>query len=242
MIVALDFDGVVCDALLECAAVTWYAGHLDHCIPALSEAVQALPAEYIARFRAVRSYSRTLADFMVTNHTHSPVRDRRDFDNVRAAIPAQALDAQAAIGEQIRTRWRSGDYTSWIAHHTLYPGVGEFIAEVPHEIVIVSAKDSTSISAILTHHGLADAVSAVHGGCTDKNEVLGRLTETGPVLFIDDSLANVMAAQSLDLSAVWAEWGYHTTEDVLLARSTGTTSIALDDIGDITSSTYQSIT
>lgn len=242
MIIALDFDGVVCDALLECAAVTWYAGHLDHCVPSLSEAITSLPVDYVDRFRSVRSYSRTLADFMVANHTSSPVGTRDRFEQVRSSVPVQTLHAQAAIGEQIRTRWRTLDYDSWMTHHTLYPVIKEFIARSPHDIVIVSAKDSASISAILAHHDLAGAVTSIHGSCTDKNAVLGDLVESSPVLFIDDSLANVLAAEQLPLTALWAEWGYHTTEDVAVAESSGTTSITLHDINDIAHATYRSRT
>ncbi|CAA0130406.1 Uncharacterised protein [Mycolicibacterium vanbaalenii] len=242
MIIALDFDGVICDGLLECAAVTWYAGHLDHCIPPLAEAVESLPQEYIDRFRSVRNYSRTLTDFMVANHTTSPVRDRQEFDRVRNATPAQMLDAEAAIGEQIRTRWRTGDFTSWMTQHTLYPGIHEFIARTPHEIAIVSAKDPASISAILTHHGLAGAVSRIHGSCTDKNQVLRHLVKSSPVLFIDDNLANVMAAETLPLTAMWAEWGYRTIEDEAVAASAGTTSVTLNGINDVAHATYESLT
>lgn len=234
---ALDFDGVVCDALAECAAVTWHAAHVERGSepPALGDAVAQLPPTFMRTFRSVRAYSRTLDDFMVATTVAAGLElDQAGFDQHRAAAGPAQLAVLAAQGEAIRAHWRTTEYAPWVALHTVYAEVAHLIEATEQPVVIVSAKDADSILAILAHHGLAQYVEDVYGSCQDKRAVLTELAgrnETTGLTFVDDNLGNAIAAEPLvGVRPFWARWGYHGPEDVHRAELLGFPTVALHQL------------
>ncbi len=231
---ALDFDGVVCDALGECAAVTWLAGRAtspeDWPLPA---AVASVPPPFLTTFASVRAYSRTLADFMVANAVPAgPTIGRAEFRRHRAAAGVARLADQARLAESIRAYWREAQPEQWIGLHTVHAEVAALIRAAPEPVAIVSAKDAESIRAILDAAGLSDDIGAVVGSCRDKPAALAELVADNdgrPVIFIDDNLDNVLAASSRPgVDGRWAGWGYHGREDELTADDLGIGPLSLD--------------
>lgn len=238
---ALDFDGVICDALDECAAVTWFAAirAADPTPPPrLPEALDRVPPAFLEVFRSVRGYARTLADFMVANTLAEPVTSHAGFDRAKQAAGPELLTRQAAAGEAIRAQWRSDQFTEWITLHTVYPGVTELITDFEGTIAIVSAKDTASINEILAFHRLGARVTTVIGSCHDKPAALTRLLAENPAerrraVFIDDNLGNILDAAALPIATLWATWGYHTPEDLDTAHGRAITSATLDTVHDL---------
>jgi len=238
-VLALDFDGVMCDALAECAAVTWHAGSGPHIadVPRVGRAVAEVPPAFLTTFASVRPYCRTLEDFMVTNAVPAGRKvDRVVFEQYRDQLGRARLAAQAEFGEQLRARWRTNEFQEWVALHTVYPGISELIHSSQQPVAIVSAKDAESIWAILEHHGLAEHVHTVVGSCTDKRPALTALPDRSgePVTFVDDNLANAIAADALPrVQAWWATWGYHSPEDMAAAARQGIRTISLDRLAEL---------
>ena len=71
-LLVLDFDGVVCDALVECALVTWLGVHPPDPRRPVSAHAAAMPRSFVERFGLVRAYSRILDHFLVV---HRPAAD-----------------------------------------------------------------------------------------------------------------------------------------------------------------------
>jgi phosphoglycolate phosphatase-like HAD superfamily hydrolase len=234
-LLVLDFDGVVCDALLECAAVSAVGGQPDGPLPSLDEALGMLTHDYVTAFASIRPYCRTLDDFMVTNVITQPVTSRVDFDAAREACDEAQVRRQACRAQRARDLWRGADPQRWLELHTPYSGVRRLVRAADGRVVIVSAKDAASVWALLQHFGLAEDVHDVVGDCTDKASAVDRLVATsGPALFLDDNLANVLAVDALtDVRSVWATWGYHSAEDVVLAATRHVTSLSLDELGAV---------
>ncbi|MGI8536382.1 MAG: HAD family hydrolase [Mycobacteriales bacterium] len=233
---ALDFDGVVCDGLGECAAITWHASRQTSETGEVQKALAQVPEAFLTTFAGVRRYSRTLDDFMVANALVPGQRiDRQAFDLARTTAGSAALAAQAAVGEQIRAAWRTQDTTGWVALHSIYPGMAELIRSGGQRVVIVSAKDADSIWAILEHHTLATHVDTVVGSCHDKTRALSALsTRHDEMIFVDDNLSNAAgAAALLGITSRWATWGYHSPEDEPVARQLGIRAIALNQLDEL---------
>jgi len=244
---ALDFDGVVVDALTECAAVTWFAGPgASTADPDLPQAVDDLPADYLTTFAQVRAYSRTLDDFMVANTLYpraEPV-DRAVFEAALAGGDPGERARAAAAAERIRGRWRGQQFRQWARLHTVRQELAELLRTTPHSVVVVSAKDAASIRAILAHHGLDGVVSRIIGSCRDKPAALQRLRDTHPkarvegVVLIDDSVANVIAAREAGVQAQWALWGYHGPEDFRLAARAGVRQLHIRQLPALAAATW----
>lgn len=234
---ALDFDGVVCDALAECAAITWHASRQTSETGEVQKALAQVPEAFLTTFANVRRYSRTLDDFMVANALVPGQRiDRQVFDLARTTAGSAFLAAQAAVGEQIRAAWRTQDTTGWVALHSIYPGIAELIRSGGQRVVIVSAKDADSIWAILEHHTLATHVDTVVGSCHDKKMALSALSTryVEPMIFVDDNLSNAAAAAALSgITSRWATWGYHSPEDEPVARQLGIRAITLNQLDEL---------
>lgn len=216
----LDFDGVICDALAECALVTWLGVHLPAPTSAVSSYMAALPRGFTDRFRRVRAYARTLDHFLVAHRPSAArIRTRSRFEMLFNCFAPPYVAAFAAAATAARTRCRSEEERYWLGLHALYPGLPEVLRQNAGAVTIVTAKDDRSVRTILAHHGLGDTVGDVVGECRDKAAALAELcrrhrVRPAAVTFVDDSVANVRAVASTGADCRWASWGYHTAEDL----------------------------
>ncbi|GGL80473.1 hypothetical protein GCM10010129_25110 [Streptomyces fumigatiscleroticus] len=217
-VLAVDFDGVVADALQECALVTWLGGRGPHASVPGAEQLQRLPEEFVQRFRHIRNYARVLDHFVVA---HLPGADAVDsqtaFDTLFSGLEPEYVRAFAEAAGAARERLRTGEPDFWLGLHTLYPGMADLLRRFSGRVVVVTAKDEDSVRAILARHGLGHTVREVFGECGDKAgavlDVSARWdVPVGNITFIDDNLANVRKVAETGARARWALWGYATPE------------------------------
>ncbi|WP_330240318.1 HAD family hydrolase [Streptomyces sp. NBC_00525] len=236
---ALDFDGVICDALEECALVTWLGIHPhDRTLPG-PEQLRLLPREFVERFRTVRDYARTLDHFVIAHLPEAAtLRGQADFDRLYEALPPSYVrkftDAANAAREWFRTR--ESDF--WLDLHTLYPGVPELLRRHSGSVVIVTAKDEGSVHAILGRHGLDDTVAAVYGECGRKAEAIREISDRWgvalkDVTFVDDNLTNAVRVARTGAVSRWAQWGYQTPEHRAQAQEWGVSPLHLDGLAGL---------
>ena len=223
-LLVLDFDGVVVDALTECALVTWLGVHPPDPRRPVSANTAAMPPAFVERFGLVRAYSRILDHFLVA---HRPAAGRMrtpaDFDRIFASLPGQYVAGFVAAATAARRRCRTEEPDVWLDLHTIYPGMPGLLARHAGAVAVVTAKDAGSVQAILGRHGLDGAVLEIIGESRDKAAAVRALTArhgTAPdrVTFVDDNLANVRQVAATGADAYWATWGYHTPADRAEAR------------------------
>ncbi|MBD0421690.1 HAD family hydrolase [Streptomyces sp. TRM S81-3] len=235
-VLALDFDGVVCDALEECALVTWLAvKRHDRSIPGPSH-VGLLPADFTARFQKVRNYSRLLDHFAVA---HLPAADgvgsQTDFDLLFTSLPSDYVSRFTTAASRARDWFRTEETEFWLGQHTLYPGLDNLLRQNSGNVAIITAKDEESVRAILRRHGLEQTVSEVFGECGRKAEAVQELCSRrgitpNSLTFIDDNLTNVRRVSAVGARARWAQWGYQTPEHRQEAKRFDVEPLELSDL------------
>lgn len=235
MDVFIDFDGVICDAFAECAAVTRAADEVPEgqSPGPLTAYADQLPADFLDRFAAIRPLSRTLADFMITNRVQVAPANRKEFDAIKRHV--LDLDRMTERAQAVRDHWRTKDRASWLDLHRIEPDVHSWLTGLGEPVTIVSSKDEESIAEIMRHHRLDSVVGEIIGDCSDKRAAVSERLRSGKeAVFIDDSLANVLQlADLIGLTALWATWGYHTADDLEVAESRGVARLELSDLAEL---------
>lgn len=217
-VLAIDFDGVVADALQECALVTWIGGRGP--VPGLSgaEQLERVPDAFVERFRRIRNHARSLDHFVVA---HEPAADTVDsqaaFDALFSGLEPEYVRTFTSAATAARERLRTGEPDFWLGLHTLYPGMAGLLRRHNGRVVVVTAKDEASVRAILARHGLEHTVREVLGECGDKAAaILGVSARwgvpAGDITFLDDNLTHVRRVAATGARARWALWGYATPE------------------------------
>ena len=156
-LLALDFDGVICDALLECAAIIWYSvpGRDPGGQVPMRALVDRVPQSFLELFTVVRNHSRTLEDFTAAVSPHAgSIQDQAGFAAVLAGMSPAARSSLAARAARIRSYWRASDRSAWLDLHRVHPPVAEAIRSRDDGVAVVTAKDEASVREILAHHGL----------------------------------------------------------------------------------------
>jgi phosphoglycolate phosphatase-like HAD superfamily hydrolase len=239
-LLALDFDGVVCDALEECALVTWLGIHpLD---PSLSgpDRLGAVPAEFIARFRTVRDYARLLDHFVVAHLPESAgIASQADFDRLFDALSPEYVRQFTDTATRAREWLRTREPEFWLDLHTLYPGIADLLRRYRGSVVVVTAKDADSVRAILARHGLDGTVAEVFGECSRKDETVREVSARWGVplervTFVDDNLTNAARVAATGARVRWAQWGYQTPEHRAEAERLALTPLHLADLASLT--------
>ncbi|GAA0943883.1 HAD family hydrolase [Nonomuraea longicatena] len=216
----VDFDGVVCDALAECALVTWLGGHRDRPWSPGRTELRRVPPSFVRRFRMIRDYARTLDHFVLAHLPDAQwIRERRDFERIFRALPRDYVRDFTAAASAARRRIREEEPDFWLGMHTLYPGISALLERHSGRVAVVTAKDEESVRDILRRHGLEHTVTEVVGECADKAGAVRdlcarRRIRPAQAVFVDDSLTNVRRVAAVGVRARWATWGYHTPEDL----------------------------
>jgi phosphoglycolate phosphatase-like HAD superfamily hydrolase len=235
-LLALDFDGVVCDGRPEYFESAWRAYVAAWPRPLTRERPDAV-AE---RFGALRPLIESGWEMPLLVHALLAGVDDRALHDRHAWLAAAPtwLEAGGVSAEtlgralnRVRDEWFARDAADWLAHHRFYPGVpARLVAllEGPTRAVIVTTKTERFARALLT--GADTRLSALTvigrepGQPVPKPTILRRLADhhglgldaTG-IWFVEDLLETLEAtAARPDVSGVrlfLADWGYNTPAD-----------------------------
>lgn len=231
-ILALDFDGVLCDGLIEYFETAWRT-YCQIWLPAN----QTPPADLATIFYRLRPVIETgwempvliaaLVDGIPENEIlHKWVEIAQSIlqqSNLKAKDIATKLD-------KIRDEWIESDLASWLSLHRFYPGVVEKMRSLlnsPVQPIIVTTKEGRFVSQLLQQQGVDMPKTSIIGKESQrpKHQILRQLIAAPaktPLWFVEDRLKTLqIVQQQSDLAAVklyLADWGYNTASEREAAR------------------------
>ena len=229
-LLALDFDGVLCNGLVEYFQTTWHA----YC--QLESRQGEPPSKLASPFYRTRPVIETGWEMPVLLHAllqGIPEGDiLQDWPDISQRMMQQTNwsvpDLTAAV-DGYRDRWIASDLNGWLACHTFYPGVIDRLrlwvtCELP--LAIVTTKEERFARQLLRQEGIELPEGRVFGKAVKrpKHETLRLLGATSgtEIWFVEDRLKTLKSVnQQPDLLSVklfLADWGYNVPADRHAAR------------------------
>ncbi|MCK5801960.1 MAG: HAD family hydrolase [Lentisphaeria bacterium] len=232
-ILALDFDGVLCDSVRETGVSAWRAGReiwpewgttdpppevLDAFVrmrPALETGFQAIPMMRLAADGVPPET--VLADGVAL------------FERV---IRSHGLDKNrlVALFGAARDAWIRNDPDGWLDAHDFFPGTIETFHAVMRttQVYILTTKQERFVHRLLQGAGVDFDQARVYGlergvGKEQTLDMLATMHPEGVIHFVEDrlpTLHRIEAAPTLaDIKLYYADWGYGTQADLVEARA-----------------------
>ncbi|MEN9222997.1 MAG: gas vesicle protein GvpJ [Thermostichus sp. BF3_bins_97] len=228
-ILALDFDGVICDGLAEyfvssCRVCQQVWGLADPQLDPLRPAFD--------RLRPLIETGWEMPLLVWGLHQGIPEPDlRQDWPTQRqqlleqAGIPSKSL---AQTLDQVRDEWMASDLQGWLACHRFYPGIAPWLRQLraagDPRLVILSTKEGRFIEQLLRgegiqlprHHILGKEVRAPKAATLQRLLTAAQLP-AADLWFVEDriqTLHQVLAVPELEEALLFlASWGYNLPEE-----------------------------
>lgn len=228
---ALDFDGVLCDGLLEYFQSAWQTYRQVWLASTMQPPAELAPIFY--RLRPVvetgwempvllRAILKGFSEAEISSNWQG-VRDRIVTEE---DLSSKTLAAQV---DQVRDQWITRDQGEWLGLHHFYPGITSrlrALLQAPVDLFIVTTKEGRFVQQLLNQETIQLAKDQIFGKeCQrPKLETLRLLQNrfAAPIWFVEDRLPALETVKnSADLGKVGlflADWGYNTPRDRANAR------------------------
>ncbi|MEH2157330.1 HAD family hydrolase [Nostoc sp.] len=225
-ILALDFDGVICDGLIEYFEVAWRT----YC-EIWSPPNDTPPDDLALRFYRLRPVIETGWEMPVLiKALVDGISDEKILHEWVSIAPQlllndklQAREIGAKLDQQ-RDKWITTDLGGWLSLHRFYPAIVEKIKltiDSGVKLYIVTTKEGRFVQQLLQQEGVNLPPGAIFGKEVKrpKYEILRELiqsTEEKPVSlwFVEDRLKTLQLVQQQadleDVKLFLADWGYNT--------------------------------
>ncbi|OBQ12080.1 MAG: haloacid dehalogenase [Anabaena sp. LE011-02] len=225
-ILALDFDGVVCDGLIEYFEVAWRT----YC-QIWSPINDTPPDDLALRFYRLRPVIETGWEMPVLiKALIEGFNDDQILQSWTTITPqilaADHLETKAVSSklDHLRDEWIQTDLNGWLSLHKFYPGVIERLKitlESEVQLYIVTTKEGRFVKQLLQQEGVNLPPENIFGKEVKrpKYETLRELIEKANIQnvslwFVEDRLKTLqLVQQQSDLNHVQlflADWGYNT--------------------------------
>ena len=225
-LMALDFDGVICNGLREYFQTSWrvYSQLWDvpHRVPS------GKLAETFYRLRPVVETGWEMP--LVLHALESGLSEAdilRDWSNLATGLLQKSnMDAKSigAMVDRTRDQWIVEDFADWLSYQTFYSGMIEFLKSYDR-FVIISTKEGRFIRALLQPCGIELQDDQLYGKERQqpKHEILRALKpDYSHITFIEDrfkTLQTVAKQPDLgDIDLLLADWGYNLESEREAAR------------------------
>lgn len=224
-ILALDFDGVLCDGLIEYFQTAWRV-YVQLWQP-IDRTPPAGLAEQFYRLRPVVETGWEMPVVIRSLLQGVPEAEilTRWSEIAVAQIAADSLSAANLGGavDRVRDEWIQVDLAGWLAEHRFYPGVIDRLREIcdsPVHVVIITTKEGRFVQQLLQQQGISLHANRILGKEVKqpKTESLRQIRgENDVIWFVEDRLKTLQAITAqVDLTDVrlfLADWGYNTPID-----------------------------
>lgn len=227
-VLALDFDGVLCDGLREYFKTSWQA-YCNLWLPTHPKPPDGL-AESFYRLRSVVETGWEMP--LVLHAVLQGVSEEAVLQDWAAIaqemVATEHLDPATLIWEVDGTRdqWIATDVDSWLGEHRFYRGVCDRLKatlQTDTQVAIISTKEGRFIQQLLEQQGIDLTDLHLFGKEVKrpKSEVLFELMQVfgndATFWFVEDRLKTLQGiAKKPELNAVQlflADWGYNTNRD-----------------------------
>jgi phosphoglycolate phosphatase-like HAD superfamily hydrolase len=235
-LLALDFDGVVCDGRPEYFETAWQAYVAAWPQPRIS----SRPAALAERFSALRPLIESGWEMPLIIHAllagvdDKALHDRHGWLEAAPALMQAGGVTAEALGRalnKVRDDWFARDAADWLSYHRFYPGIAETMLALldgPTHVVIVTTKAERFVRMLLTGRdprlAAVSVIGREPGKPVPKPDILRRLADShdlGPdaagVWFVEDMLETLeTTARRADLAGArlfLCDWGYNTPAD-----------------------------
>lgn len=243
-LLALDFDGVIVDSVLECAVVAYNGYHAFQGSGSRIKLPQEIPADTLSKFRSMRPYIRSGEDYLYLFQALDEgitIADQVEFDKFHdTQLDRKEMYYRLFYAE--RAALMVSDHESWIALNPLYNGMVNFLQSLKPELLlqIVSTKASRYISEILDNNGIKLDSEQIHqaGRGSSKTDIISLLLQKnnlspGEVAFVDDHPDTVYKVSKTGVMCFLAGWGYNDIEQQQLIIDSDIPVIDLNDLKEI---------
>lgn len=253
-LLALDFDGVICDSAAETFLVglrTYLAlqpeSRFCECRELLvpeTPAPQRIRSDEIYRaFVELMPLGNRAEDFGVVFaalDTGAALPDQASYDSFCAGLAVDWLDRFHERFYRERTALAERDPEGWHALMGPYP---ELLALLRRrsgdaQLAIATAKDRRSVRSLLARYGAADLflderVLDKEAGVSKREHLAALSARSGfafpEITFVDDKLNHLQVAAGLGVRCALATWGYNSVREAATARERGFLVCTLQD-------------
>ena len=254
-VLALDFDGVICDSIREtfATALHTYAGFVSEsrlvsriesrlgAWPWTATAIDTEPE--FALFAKLVPLGNRAEDFgvaLLAMDIEVAIPDQEAYDDFYGSLESDWLARFHRRFYESRSTLRDAAPEGWLALHSDYPRFTDLLHEIAGEITlaVATAKDSASLGLLLERFGLSglfpDEFRLDKETGVQKTEHLSRLSERlhvpfATITFVDDKVNHLAKVAPLGVRPVLAGWGHNTDRERATARELG---FHVADLGD----------
>jgi len=233
----LDFDGVLVDSLPEVFAVALaaFTDLYPGCrLAGLAPAADPREPAY-RRFCDLVPLGNGAADFgvsLLAVEQDRTITDQTGYDTFFESQPPDWRQTFHRTFYEKREALRRRDVKAWLRLHTPYEPFLALLRQraVRGRTAIATAKDGTSVAALLDHFGAADLFDpdlimdnrAGPDKTAHLKRILARLgTAPNRLVFVDDKVNHLLRVAPLGVTPVLAAWGYNTRREHRAARAAG---------------------
>lgn len=224
-ILALDFDGVICDGLIEYFQTAWRT-YCQIWKPAKTEPDSDLAFSFYRVRPAIETgwEMPLLIRALLTGITAEQIL--LDWPNIVPQLMTENGLKAASVGamlDGLRDRWIAEDLAGWLSLHRFYPGVAESLQKLQGrgvKIAIVTTKEGRFVRELLQLAGVTMPSELIFGKEYNKpkhqilREFMTAAGKNSTIWFVEDRLKTLLSVkQQPDLSEVrlfLADWGYNT--------------------------------
>ena len=258
-VLALDFDGVVCDSSREVFTVAvrtyaqlhpgsaWIRTILEQPGPAATERLDFSGAPAFAALQRLIPLGNRAEDFGVALRALElglELPDQAAYDAFYRSLHQGWLEAYHATFYEIRDRLRTADSARWLALNDGYPPFTAFLKRAADRCAtaILTARDGASLDVLLDHLGVSaiiprslrlDKEAGLHK-TSHLSLLADRLQVTFPeITFVDDKVNHLERVAPLGVRPVLAGWGLNTPREHARATALGFPVARLDALDSV---------
>ena len=217
-VLALDFDGVICDSIHECVLVSYQTYRSLDPASDLPETVsQELSREFMKRRMFVRPSGHFFLLWKWITEFPAETLSPREFENLEADHEEGVRRFEREFHAR-RDGLRDARLPEWLAMNPLFPEVLDtWPALLAWPRYIVTTKDRGATEEVLMSHALEVTGIFARGEATKPNALRTIAERHGcppsDVLFVDDNSLHLGDAQATGVITCLASWGYGPRDD-----------------------------
>jgi len=237
---ALDFDGVIADSIIECLIVG-YNAYIDY--SGLTEKIENLniiEVKDIIKAKRMRNFIRSGEDYVYIQLAISKnieITNQENFDDF-LNNNHQLKETFFNLFYQERERFSTERTISWIQSNPLYSGMDRFLKEYSGNIplCIISTKQAEYIHRILKGHHIPFPGKNIYHANQKRSkriiiqELLHKYdVEPSHFHFVDDQVDTLIKVEPSGVHCYLAGWGYNNEEQKNRAVDAAIPILDLDD-------------